>query len=401
MRFRLGSTLVAVMLIGTGSQISLAQQKAGPPPPKKSPLLKLAEAWPEEHVLQARSKEADSRRLFKEHDPLAFTLTADFKAINKDRDPESTKRFPGVLTVAGEKGAPRDLAVQLGTRGHFRLMSRNCDFVPLRLELPKEGTTGTAFEAQTSLKLGTHCRGDRAYENYTIREYLTYRLFNMVTPLSFRAASRPAPPTSTRRRRSRSATRYSIFIEHENEVARRHGGRIVELPRIVFKDLDAPTLTRMMMFEYMIGNTDFSIWALHNVRIVQDPARRLYPVPYDFDLSGFVHAPYATPDPRHRHPQRPGSALPRAVPHRPTSSKRWRRAFAPSATTCCRCSTRCATSTRTRSPRRRSTWRASSGRLRSRRDQEAVRRRLQARAYDVELVSVEVRGQRVRTAELA
>ena len=170
MRFRLASTLVAVMLAGTGSQVSLAQQKAGPPPPKKSPLLKLAEAWPDEHVLQARSKEADSRRLFKEHDPLAFTLTADFKAINKDRAPESTKRFPAVLTVEGETGAPRDLAVQLGTRGHFRLMSRNCDFVPLRLELPKEGTAGTACEAQTSLKLGTHCRGDKAYENYTIRE---------------------------------------------------------------------------------------------------------------------------------------------------------------------------------------------------------------------------------------
>ena len=297
MRFRLGSTLVAVMLVGTGSQIPLAQQKAGPPPPKKSPFLKLAEAWPEEKVLQARSKEADSRRLFKEHEPLAFTLTADFKAINKDRNPESTKRFPAVLVVEGEKGAARDIAVQLGTRGHFRLMARNCDFVPLRLDLPKEGTAGTAFEAQTSLKLGTHCRGDKAYENYTIREYLTYRLFNMLTPLSFRARLGRASYVDATSKKT-VATRYSIFVEHENEVARRHGGRIVELPRIVFKDLDAPTLTRMMMFEYMVGNTDFSIWALHNVRIVQDPARRLYPVPYDFDLSGFVHAPYASPDPR-------------------------------------------------------------------------------------------------------
>ena len=297
MRFRLGSTLVAVMLVGTGSQILLAQQKAGPPPPKKSPLLKLVEAWPEDDVLKARRTEADSRRLFKEHDPLAFTLTADFKAINKNRDPESTKRFPAVLAVADGKGAPRDIEVKLGTRGHFRLMARNCDFVPLRLELPKEGTAGTAFEAQTTLKLGTHCRGDKAYESYTIREYLTYRLFNMLTPLSFRARLGRATYVDSATKKP-VATRYSIFVEHENEVARRFGGRIVELPRIVFKDLDAQTLTRMMLFEYMIGNTDFSIWALHNVRIAQDPARRLYPVPYDFDLSGFVHAPYATPDPR-------------------------------------------------------------------------------------------------------
>jgi hypothetical protein len=298
MRFRLGSTLVAVMLVGIGSQILLAQQKAGPPPPKKSPFLKLAEAWPKEDVLKARRTEADTRRLFKEHDPLAFTLTADFKAINKNRDPESTKRFPAVLAVADEKGAPRDIEVKLGTRGHFRLMARNCDFVPLRLELPEQGTAGTAFEAQTTLKLGTHCRGDKAYESYTIREYLTYRLFNMLTPLSFRARLGRATYVDATTKKP-VATRYSILVEHENEVARRFGGRIVGLPRIVFKDLDAPTLTRMMLFEYMIGNTDFSLWFLHNVRLVQDPSRTLFTVPYDFDLSGLVHAPYAIPDRRY------------------------------------------------------------------------------------------------------
>jgi hypothetical protein len=295
MRIRLGSMLVAVMLVWTAAPMPLAQQK-GARPPKKNPLLKLAEAWPEDEILQARRTEADSRRLFKEIEPLAFTLTADFKAINKDRAPESTKRYPALLSLAGEHGAAHDIAVKLGTRGHFRLMARNCDFVPLRLELPKE-TAGTAFEAQTSLKLGTHCRGDKAYENYTLREYLTYRLFNMVTPLSFRARLGHATYVDATTKKT-VATRYAIFIEHENEVARRFGGRIVELPRIVFADLDAPTLTRMMMFEYMIGNTDFSIWALHNVRIVQNRARQLYPVPYDFDLSGFVHAPYASPDPR-------------------------------------------------------------------------------------------------------
>ena len=297
MRIRLGCTLVAVMLVSSGAQLPRAQQKAGPPPPKKSPFLKLVEAWPEEDVVQARLTEADTRRLFKELDPIAFTLTADFKAINKDRDPASTKRFPAVLSVPGQSGAAHNITVKLGTRGHFRLMARNCDFVPLRVEFPKPETAGTAFEGQTSLKLGTHCRGDKAYESYTLREYLTYRLYNMLTPLSFRARLGLATYVDQTTKKT-VATRYSIFVEHENEVARRFGGRIVQLPRITFKDLDAPTLTRMMLFEYMIGNTDFSIWALHNVRIVQDRARRLYPVPYDFDLSGFVHAPYATPDPR-------------------------------------------------------------------------------------------------------
>jgi hypothetical protein len=294
MRCRLGYTLAAAVVAAATATL-LAQPPAAPP--KKNPLMKLAEEWPADEVLQARRTEADTRRLFREVEPLAFTLTADFKAINKDRNPESTKRYPAVITAPKGDGSARELSVQLGTRGHFRLMSRNCDFVPLRVEFPRDATAGTAFEGQTSLKLGTHCRGDRSYDNYTLREYLTYRLFNLVTPLSFRARLGRATYVDSTTKKT-IGTRYSIFIEHENEVARRFGGRIVELPRIVFTDLDAPTLTRMMLFEYMIGNTDFSIWALHNVRIVQDPARRLYPVPYDFDLAGLVHAPYAAPDPR-------------------------------------------------------------------------------------------------------
>jgi hypothetical protein len=176
-------------------------------------------------------------------------------------------------------------------------MARNCEFVPLRIEFPRQESRGTPFEGQTALKLGTHCRDNDAYENYTLREYLTYRLSNLMTPLSFRARLVRATYIDTTTKKT-VATRYAMFIEHENEVARRFGGRIVQLPRIKFSDLDAPTLTHMMLFQYMIGNTDFSIWALHNVRLVQDRARHLFPVPYDFDLSGFVNAPYATPDPR-------------------------------------------------------------------------------------------------------
>ncbi len=296
MRIRVISTVAALLVVCSAIDTALAQ-KAPAAPPKKNPLLKLAEPWPEDEVLQARRVEADSRPLFKDTEPLTFTITGDFNAVNKERHPENKKLFPATLTVTDAKG-PRDIPVKIGSRGHFRLMVRNCDFVPLRLELPRgEETKGTVFEGQTTLKLGTHCRGDREYDSYTLREYLTYRLFNLVTPLSFRARLARATYVDAKTNKTVS-NRYAIFVEHENDVARRFGGRVVELSRIQFTDLDAPTLNRMMLFEYMIGNTDFSIWALHNVRIVQDRNRRLYPVPYDFDLSGLVHAPYAAPDPR-------------------------------------------------------------------------------------------------------
>ena len=70
----------------------------------------------------------------------------------------------------------------------------------------------------------------------------------------------------------------------------------MEMPREMFKDVDSRKLTLDMVFEYMIGNTDFSMYMLHNIRLVRTPSRVVYTVPYDFDLSGLVNTSYAIPD---------------------------------------------------------------------------------------------------------
>ena len=297
MRLRLAVSSFAILLaVAAAAPMPRAQSSVPPKAPgKKNPLLKLAEPWPDAAALKARRLEADGRPLFKTTDPLEFTLTANFNALNKDRKPESTTRYNGVLTVAAADGKPREIPVKLSARGHFRRMVRNCSVVPLRVEFPKEGMDGTPFEGQSSLKLGTGCEDSKEYDQITLREYLSYPMFNLVTPLAFRARLARAVYVDETSKKKRGP-RYALFIEHENEVARRNEGRIVELPRVSFNDVDDETLTRAMLFEYMIGNTDMSIWALHNIRLVQKPSRTLFVVPYDFDLSGFVHAPYAIPD---------------------------------------------------------------------------------------------------------
>ena len=162
---------LGILLVAGVTLQAAPGQNAPAAAPKKNPLLKLVEPWPEPAQLEARKKAAQELPLFQQAEPLAFTLTANFSLINKDRDPNSKKRFPGVLAVAGADGQPHDLAVKLGTRGHFRLMARNCDFAPLRIDLPKDGVAGTPFEGQTALKLGTHCRADKEYEQFTLKEY--------------------------------------------------------------------------------------------------------------------------------------------------------------------------------------------------------------------------------------
>lgn len=270
------------------------QQDPGAPKQKKDPRVKLAEPWPEADKLRERSEDAAARRLFASEEPLAFTLTADFKAINKDRNPNSVKRFPATLALAGDDGQERVLNVDLRSRGHSRLVY-NCGFVPIRVEFPpKAETKGTPFAKQEELKLGTHCHGSKEYEQYALREYLSYKIFNLFTPRSFRARLAKARYVDVKSGEL-LFDKYAMFLEAEADVARRLEGRIATLPRVVFRDLEQDSLTLMMLFEYMIGNTDFSIYALHNVRLVQDQKRTLFAVPYDFDYGGLVDARYAVP----------------------------------------------------------------------------------------------------------
>jgi hypothetical protein len=185
--------------------------------------------------------------------------------------------------------------VQLSARGHVRRMARTCDYVPIRIEFPKKGVGGTVFARQEALKLVVQCARGGDFEQYLLKEYLAYRLFNVINHKSFRA--RLAKVTYVDQATGQpTGTRHAMFIEDEGDVARRMEGRIVELQRLLFKDLDNDTLMPMMIFEYMIGNTDFSIYALHNVRLVQRPDKSVHPVPYDMDFSGLVRAPYAAPD---------------------------------------------------------------------------------------------------------
>jgi hypothetical protein len=296
----LKAVLVAVLLTAaftsltttTGAQQAPAKAKAA----KKNPLLKLIEPWPTAEAMQKRREDSEALPLFASTEPLAFTLTADFKALNKDRNSESTRRYPGELRVAGADGAEVTLPVQLSARGHLRRMARTCDFVPIRVEFPKDGKGKTIFARQEALKLVVQCVKGGEYEQFILKEHLAYRLFNLITPQrSFR--TRLARVNYIDKTTGQPAgTRHAMFLEDESDVAKRMEGRIVKLPRLMFKDVDSDTLMPMMLHNYMIGNTDFSIYALHNVVLVQRPDKSIHPVPYDFDISGLVHPPYAAPD---------------------------------------------------------------------------------------------------------
>ncbi len=140
---------------------------------------------PDAAALAERKKEAERRRLFRSEDPLEATLSADFKAVMRDRDPKSTVTFPATISFQASDGSKKSIPLKIRTRGHSRRNPVTCSFAPLRLEFDKASTKGTVFDGHGPLKLGTQCR--KGAEEVVLREYAIYKMFNLLTPNSFRA----------------------------------------------------------------------------------------------------------------------------------------------------------------------------------------------------------------------
>lgn len=264
----------------TTGQASAALQNAAAP----------AEPWPDAKTMESRRLAAESRRLFQTEEPLAFRLTANFKTVNGDMDENSKKTYPATIEWADENGTTHSIALQIRPRGHSR--RKVCEHPPLRLEFPKDQTKGTVFDGHGALKLGTHCKPE--LDDYVQREYAAYRIYNLLTPRSFRARLAKATYVDAKSGKI-IETRNAMFIEDDDDVAKRLSGRVDETEKLEFAQFDNETLTTMMVFEYFIGNTDVSLWAQHNVNIVATPQNVRYPVPYDFDYAGVVNAIYAVP----------------------------------------------------------------------------------------------------------
>jgi hypothetical protein len=251
----------------------------------------------------ARRAAADStaRRgpppLFQANDVLAITLIADFDQIDDDRTDESPER-PAVLEFDGAGGAKVRLDIQVKTRGIFRLQRSTCQMPNLRLNIRTGQARGTVFERQDLLKLVGYCRDRDDYEQNVIEEYLAYRLFNAITDVSFRVRLLEVTYQDVDRSK-KPITRYGFVIEDSEAMADRVKARIVANVNVISPyQLDPEPAIRQDLFQYMIGNTDFSTSAFHNAELLKMSDSTYQSVPYDFDWSGLVNASYATPDPR-------------------------------------------------------------------------------------------------------
>ena len=166
--------------------------------------------------------------LFESHDRLEVRIVAPLTTLKRERPNE--EELDGTLIYIDDTGQEVELELEIRTRGNYRRQERTCPFPPLRLDFPKKQMEGTLFEKQDKLKLVTHCRNAMQYEQAVIREYLIYRMFNLLTPLSYRVRALNVTWVDSEKN-FRENQRFAFLIEHKERFEKRTDLPILEVPR--------------------------------------------------------------------------------------------------------------------------------------------------------------------------
>jgi hypothetical protein len=253
-------------------------------------------------VAQSEENEAGTRPLFATYDMMTVRIEAPMTTLMKQQPDE--EYLEGMFTYVDRSGQEVTLDLKLQTRGRFRRKKDTCNFSPIRLNFRKGQVEGTEFAGQDKLKLVTHCQTRRKnFEQLLLREYLAYRILHTLTDKSFGARLMQITYVDTEKGGD-SITKYGFVIEDEDDLGNRLGLVAYEERGIKAEQLDPQQSSLIAVYEYLIGNTDFSLIlgpadsaCCHNVVLFSEGGAPYTPIPYDFDFSGIVDAPYADPNP--------------------------------------------------------------------------------------------------------
>jgi hypothetical protein len=230
-------------------------------------------------------------RFFEEDKLITMDLSTDLKKLVSEKKAEQYQ--PAIATCRFPDSSVITEPIRLTARGEFR---RTECFVP-SIKLDFKNATSPKLSPLRKLKLVLGCGTHTDDERLLLKEFLIYKMYNLLTDKSFRVRLLHINYTDTRGK-IKSYTQYGFLIEDVDEMAKRNKCYEVEKQVFITERTDRQQATLVAIFQYMIGNTDWSVPNYHNIKLmrpVTDSFSLPYTVAYDFDFCGLVDAHYAIP----------------------------------------------------------------------------------------------------------
>jgi hypothetical protein len=236
----------------------------------------------------------DKEEFFKSETAINVTIESYWTKLFNQKSKEG-RTFPGRFIAKINDTTEVNEPVNLTVRGHFR--REFCYIPPLKLGFAK--TNDSKMHPFKSVKLVSSCRPNSTYEQFLLKEYLTYKIYNMLTEKSVRVRQLNVDYKDSNGNKS-NFIEPAFFTEDAKDMAKRNKCIEWKKGKLATESTNRKQMTMVAIFEFMIGNTDWSVPGDHNILLIQskeDSASVPFVVPYDFDYSGLVNTDYAIPDP--------------------------------------------------------------------------------------------------------
>ena len=224
--------------------------------------------------------------LFEDQNPLKIKLSYSNKVIRLETDDTIYVKTNMSYWNDNEWN---DIQVSLRARGNFR--RSKCYFPPIKMKIKKSKAEGSIFEGNKNLKLVVPCLLEKEKNDNIVQEFIAYKFYEKISPYYFKTRMVDIEFTEIKKKKTEVHKLIGFLIEDDKRVADRFEGKSFE--RYIHpKAMDDLTSVQNSMFQFMIGNTDFSVAYQHNGKLLYID-KKIHPLPYDFDLCGLVDASYA------------------------------------------------------------------------------------------------------------
>lgn len=218
-----------------------------------------------------------------------WTIKTDYRRIVRKKLKEEYQ--PAVLEYYDKDSTLQSFELKLKARGNIR--KEVCLNPPLMMKFKKAYLQDRGYRPSNKIKMVLECRDSKANEQYLFKEYLAYKLYNLISPYSFNAQLIHITFIDEKNKEKKL---WGFLIEPERELATRTTSKNIKREKANQFILQKEPFRLMSGFQYMIGNTDWSVGNMHNLKLLKAPEfNKIIPVPYDFDYSGLVNANYAVP----------------------------------------------------------------------------------------------------------
>lgn len=216
-------------------------------------------------------------------------ITLDWKTLERKKNDKVY--VPADIKVSSMAGRTFTMNAKVRTRGHMRLSI--CTYPPLKLKIEKSDLATHACSGMNEMDLVHACHNGDDYEQLLLREYLAYKIYQVITPYSFEVRLIRLHYLNPDLTEAHDPS-YAFLVENEEEFVSRFGARRYNSATISRNAIEHEAYLRMSLFQFMIGNTDWHMPSRHNLEFMGIPGHPLLvTIPFDFDYSGLVSAPYA------------------------------------------------------------------------------------------------------------